>query len=156
MTSSWDSPPLSLPPLSDEEAMAQVIEPAKQIVRAARLQDVSGGFLFESCNDQGHPPYRGRVDMSFGMPDGVEPDDYFGQIAATMVRQGWTEGPPPGRRPFGVVIHSESVMAVIGRASGTVIRGSVTLCGQCRNMADHRNDGKTVGTPITDQLVSGS
>ncbi|BCI87804.1 hypothetical protein NIIDMKKI_30100 [Mycobacterium kansasii] len=55
-------------PLSDEQAMAQVIEPAKQITKVAGLRDVSGGFSWESCNDQGDPPYRGRVDMTFNVP----------------------------------------------------------------------------------------
>jgi hypothetical protein len=142
-------------PLSDEQALAQVVEPARQFVRAARLRDVSGGFSFESCNDQGDPPYRGRVEMSFAMPDAVEPDAHFKQIAVTMVEHGWAEGPPHGTRPCGVVIHTETVMAVIGRASGVVERGSIRLCGQCRNMTDHRNDGKTVGTDITDQLTGG-
>ena len=49
-------------PLSDAEAMAQVVEAARQMVRAAGLADVTGAFLFESCNDQSEPPYRGRVD----------------------------------------------------------------------------------------------
>jgi hypothetical protein len=45
--------------------MAQVVEPAKQIVAAADLQGVSGGFSFSSCNNQGDPPYMGKVTMSF-------------------------------------------------------------------------------------------
>jgi hypothetical protein len=140
-------------PLSDEQALAQVMELARQFVMEARLQDVSGGFSFEACNDQGDPPFRGRVEMSFAMPAGVEPDAYFKQIAETMVEHGWVEGPPAGTCPCGVVVHTDTVMAVIGRASGVVARGSVTFCGQCRNMTDHRNDGTTVGTDITDQLT---
>jgi hypothetical protein len=144
-----DSPEPSL--LSDDEAMAQVVEPARQIARAARLQDVTGGFAFESCNDQGAPPFRGRVEMSFAMPTSVEPNDYFKGIAVTMVAQGWADGPPPGTCPSGVVIHTATVMAIIGRAA-VVGRGSVKLRGVCRNMTDHRYDGKTVGIVITDQL----
>ena len=143
----------ALPRLSDEEAMAQVVEPARQIVLVAGLRDVSGGFSFESCNDQGDPPYRGRVEMSFAMPADIEPDAYFHRIAAVMVTQGWIDGPPPGRRPLGVVIHTETVMAMISRASAADMRGSVPLGGQCRNMADHRNDGQTVGVEITGQLT---
>ena len=149
---SSDSPEPSPPLLSDEQAMAQVIERARHIVRVARLQDVTGGFVFESCNDQGDPPYRGRIDMSFAMPAEVESDAYFKQIAVTMVERGWTDGPPPGKCPLGVVIHTETVWAIIGRASGTITRGSVQVCGQCRNMTDHRYDGKTIGTEITDRL----
>jgi hypothetical protein len=139
-------------PLSDAEATAQVVEAARQMVRTAGLVDVTGAFSFESCNDQGEPPYRGRVDMSFAAPAGVEPEAFFVQVAATMVAQGWHEGPPAGKRPFGVVVHTDTVMAVIGRACGDGSRGSVQLCGQCRNMTDHRTDGKTVGTDVTGQL----
>jgi hypothetical protein len=140
-------------PLSDEQALAQVVEAARQIVRAARLNDVTGGFLFESCNDQGAPPYRGRVDMSFAVPPGVEPQEHFTRIAAAMVRQGWTDGPPLGKRPFGVAVHTKTVMAVIGPAYSDARRGSAQVCGECRNMTDHRHDGETVGVEITDQLT---
>ncbi|OBF28899.1 hypothetical protein A5724_26130 [Mycobacterium sp. ACS1612] len=137
--------------LSDAEAMAQVIEPAREIVRAAGLMDVTGGFAFESCNDQGVAPFRGRVEMSFAVPGGMEPDDYFSGIALAMVSQGWADGPPPGTCPPGVVVHTATVMAIIDRAAASG-RGSATLCGLCRNLTDHRLDGKTVGTDITDRL----
>ena len=124
-------------------------------VREAGLKEVTGGFLFESCNDQGAPPYRGRVEMSFALPHGVAPEEHFRNIAAAMVQQGWTAGGPPGKRPFGVVMHSETAMAVFGRACGDATRGSAQVCGECRNMTDHRHDGKTVGVEISEQL-SGS
>ncbi|ORB88263.1 hypothetical protein [Mycobacterium persicum] len=75
-------------PLADEQAMAQVIEPAKQIAKIAGLQDVPGGSSWESCNDQGDPPYRGRVDMTFIVPLGIDHSAYFEQVAATMVAHG--------------------------------------------------------------------
>lgn len=58
----WDD---SAHPLTDDQAMAQVVEPAKQIVAAADLQAVRAGFSFTSCNDQGDPPYQGTVRMAF-------------------------------------------------------------------------------------------
>ena len=33
-------------PLSDSQAMAQVIEPAKQIIKVAGLADPTGGYLY--------------------------------------------------------------------------------------------------------------
>ncbi len=101
-------------PLSDEQAMAQVIEPAKQIAKITGLQDVSGGFSWESCNDQGDPPYRGRVDMTFIVPRGIDHSSYFEQVAATMVAHGWSSGAPPRQHLFGTVIHKDGVMATIG------------------------------------------
>ncbi len=90
--------------------------------------------------------------MSFAIPAGVDPDAYFKQIAAAMVGQGWREGPPPGMCPFGEAVHNPAVMAVICHASGDTTRGSVQVSGECRNMTDHRRDGKTVGVEISDQL----
>ena len=142
-------------PLSDEQAMAQVVKAARQIVRVAGLREVTGGFMFEACNDQGRPPYRGHVEMSFAIPPGSTRIAYFRQIAAAMVRRGWNEGPPPGMCPFGEAVHNQAVMVVICHASGNTTRGSVQVSGECRNMTDHRRDGKTVGVEISDQL-SGS
>ncbi|VBA51756.1 hypothetical protein [Mycobacterium pseudokansasii] len=138
-------------PLSDEQTKAQVVNPAKQISRTANLQNVSAVFGWESCNDQGDPPYRGRADISFDIPAGTDSNTYFGQIAAAMVAQGWSEGPPPGMRFFGRVIHADGVMAIIGKSGGTIKAGSVELSGECRNIDDHRHDGKWYD--VTDQLL---
>lgn len=138
--------------LSDAEVMAQVVDVARQIVRVAGLSDVTGAFVFDSCNDQGEPPYRGRVDMSFALPEGVVAEAVFQRIAGAMVAYGWSAGPPPGSCPFGVVVHTDSVMAVIGRACGSPARGAVQVRGPCDTMTDHRRDGTTVGTDVTSML----
>lgn len=41
-------------------------------------------------------------------------------------------------------------MAVISPACRDTSRGSAQVCGKCRNMTDHRHEGKTVGVEITD------
>ncbi|KZS56220.1 hypothetical protein [Mycobacterium ostraviense] len=139
-------------PLSDEQAMAQVIEPAKQIAKVAGLQDVSGEFGWESCNDQGDPPYRGRVNVKFNVPAGMDHNAYFEQVAATMVAHGWLTGPPPGLRPFGTAIHKDGVMAIIGVSPFLGADGDVELSGECRNMGDHRH---ARWLNISDQLRGG-
>ncbi|ORB88262.1 hypothetical protein B1T49_02000 [Mycobacterium persicum] len=140
-------------PLSDEQAMAQVIDPAKQIAKVAGLQNVSVVFGWESCNDQGAPPYRGRVDMGYDMPVGVDPQTYFERIARAMIAQSWSDGPPAGLHAFGRVIHKDGVMAIIGVHSGGKQWGSVELSGECRNIGAHRHDGKWYD--IKDQLNAG-
>lgn len=142
----------SLAPLSDDEAMAQVVGPAKEFVQANQLQDVTGGFAFASCNDQGEPPYRATVDMSFALPAGADAAAFVKQIASTMILRGWVDGPPPGQNPFGTVIHTDEVMAVMGAKPNYPELAQVQLYGQCRNMVDHRDDGTTNGVSITDQL----
>lgn len=150
--SSTTPPPGPVETQSDADAMKAVLDPGRTIVQVAKLQDVSGGFAFEACNDQGEPPYRGRLDMGFRIPDGTEPKAYFTQIAQTMVQQGvgWYDGPPPGKNPFGTVIHTDTVFAVIGQNPAACEDGYVHVFGECRNMNDHR-DGASMN--VTDQLL---
>ncbi|WP_083066021.1 hypothetical protein [Mycobacterium arosiense] len=153
MSPSKHDPDHPAQPLSDAQSIAQVVEPAKQIAKVARLQDVSGGFSWESCNDQGDPPYRGRVDMTFAVPPGVDRNSYYQQVANTMVGNGWSAGAPPGEHEFGTVINKSGVMASIGVSPFAGADGAVQLFGECRNMNNHRADSN--GFSIKDQLGGG-
>ncbi len=140
-------------PLSDQQAIAQVVEAAKQIAKVAGLQDPSGGFSWESCNDQGEPPYRGRVDMTFAVPPGADHGAYFDRVATTMAASGWAPGAPPGAHLAGTAIHRDGVTAGIGVSPFTGADGAVQLFGECRDMTDHRADSN--GFSIKDQLRQG-
>lgn len=137
-------------PLTDDQAMAQVVAPAKQIAAVANLQGVSGGFSFASCNDQGDPPYMGTVTMSFLLQG--DPEAYFQQVRAAMVAHGWNDGPPPGQRYFGTTLNKDGVTANMGYVPSDHTYGQIMLYGQCRNTTDHRHDGKTNTTNITGEL----
>lgn len=139
-------------PLSDGQSVAQVVAAAKQIANVSRLQDVSGEFHWEACNDQGEKPYRGRLDMTFVVPQGSDHNAYFQRIANTMEANGWSAGPLHGQHATGTVIHQDDVMATIGISPYPVADGSVKLLGQCRNMNDHRRDS---GFSVKNQLVGG-
>ena len=127
-------------PMTTEQARSQVVEPAKQIARLAKLRDAYAAFSFSSCNDQGDPPFRGVVRLNFTLPSGQPADAYFAGIAVTMVANGWTDGPPPGYVTYGRVIHTKGVVGVMapGPADGWA---NVELSGECRNMDDHADDG---------------
>lgn len=137
-------------PLTDDQAMAQVVDPAKQIAAVANLQGISGGFSFASCNDQGDPPYMGTVTMSFLLQG--DPDAYFRQVRAAMVAHGWNDGPPPGQRYFGATLNKDGVAANMGYVPSDNSYGQIMLYGQCRNTTDHHHDGKTNTTDITGEL----
>lgn len=142
-------------PLTPEQSTQQVVDVGRQLRKVAGLRDVSGGFSFESCNDQGEPPYRGRVEMSSELPADIAPDVYARQVADAMVAAGWSDGPPPGKKPYGTVINKDGVMVVMGRAH-VPGRLAYTVFGECRDGTDHRDDGATVGRPITEDLLSDS
>jgi hypothetical protein len=147
--SSSQPPPEPVVSMSDEDSMTQVVDPARQIVQVAGLQEVSGGFGFEACNDQGEPPFRGRLDMSFAVPKDVEPQTYVEQIGRLMTQHGWSAGPPPGKRAFGTVIHTDAVMAILSPHPVAPEDGALKVFGECRNMNTHPG-GR--GVDVTDRL----
>ncbi len=93
--------------------------------------------------------------MAFRIAEDTEPEKYFEQLAQTIVQQGvgWYDGPPPGKKPFGTVIHTDTVMAVIGQNPVAREDGYVDVFGECRNMDDHRDDA-TTNVNVTDQLLN--
>lgn len=145
------SPPVE--PLSDQQARAQVVDPAKEIVKAAGLHVTYATFAWEWCNDQGDPPYHGRVDMAVDVPAGVDRDAYLRQISATMSKQpGWGGGPPAGMQPHGENLHKGNVTITMGPGNYPN-KASIQLIGECRNMNDHRNDSGW--HDITDEIAGG-
>lgn len=138
-------------PLTDEQTKAQVIDPAKQIVAAANLQGVDGGFSFASCNDQGDPPYQGRVTIGFLLQG--DPDTYFQHVRTAMQSQGWSEGAPPGQHYHGTTLHKGGVTANIGYIPSDHTRGQIILYGECRDTNDHHHDSGA-GLDITNQLTT--
>lgn len=148
------SPPEQVETSSNEDTMKQVVEPAKQIIALAGLKGVYGGFSFEACNDQGEAPYRGRLEVSFDIPEDVESQTFIKQVADTVLKQGdgWYDGAQPGKRMFGTVIHTDEVTAVLSPHPVAKEAGALLILGECRNMIDHRNDAvKDVN--VTDQLL---
>jgi hypothetical protein len=137
-------------PMTDDQTKSQVIDPAKQIVAAADLQGVSGGFSFASCNDQGDPPYQGTVTISFLIHG--DPDAYFQHVRSAMLSHGWNDGPPPGRRLHGTTLNTSGVTANIGFLPSDHSYGQIHLYGECRNTANHKGEGGW--TDITDQLAA--
>jgi hypothetical protein len=141
------------PELTDEQTRAQVVEPARAIVRAADLQGLFPVFRFESCNDQNEAPYRGVAEVGFTFPANVEQQAYIDRIAAAMVGIGWSEGPPPGKMPYGRVLHTEQLMAIIAPEPDHPRYGDVKIYGQCRNLTDHRKDEGPVFQDISGELT---
>lgn len=133
--------------LSDEQTRAQVVDPAVAVVRAVKLDDVTGGFSFGSCNDQGEPPFQGRVEVAFKLP--ADPSAVYAQIRDALVAQGWASGAPAGQMVHGDSLNRDGVTAAVGPRSADPGYGALQIYGECRNMGDHGSDGP-VG--ITDQL----
>ena len=133
--------------LSDEQSRAQVVDPAVAVVRKVPLEDVTGGFSFGSCNDQGEAPFQGRVEVAFKLP--ADPSAVYAQIRDALVAQGWSSGAPQGQVVHGDSLNRDGVTATVGPRAADPGYGALQLYGECRNMGDHGSEGPV---DITDQL----
>jgi hypothetical protein len=136
-------------PLTDEAAMAQVVEPARQIGAIGHLRGTSGGYTLMSCTNEMDPPYQGTVYMNFELPQDAL--GYFQRLAAALVAHGWSEGPSPNHNMPAKMLTKDGITAIFNRNSDVLQMGTARVYGQCRNVSDHRRDA-TAWVDITNQL----
>ncbi len=136
-------------PLTDDQATAQVVESARQIVTVAALRDSTGGYAFMSCKNADEPPYQVAVYMSFVVPQ-ADSAKYLKQVAASMTEHGWIVAPSMDEH-FGHKLTKDGVTAVFYANAPDSQFATLRLYGECRNTADHRNDNP-VWTEITGGL----
>jgi hypothetical protein len=139
-------------PLDDNQSKAQVVEPVKDIVALSRLQTSSAGYMLMSCTNQNEPPYQGAIYLTFTLPADIQPETYFGGIAAALVGHGWTEGLPPNNHAFADTFVKDGVTVIIYRQDDDPGRGVLRAHGECRNTNDHRAD-TTAWIDATDQFA---
>ncbi len=139
-------------PVSDDQSEAQVVEPARQIVRTVGLQQPTAGYELMSCKNHDDPPYQGAIYLNFAVPAEVPVEVYFGGIRVALVAQGWKEGIPPSPYVYGATLSRDDVTVLVYRDRDYPDLGVMRLYGQCRNMKYHGSDA-TAWTDITAQLT---
>jgi hypothetical protein len=77
-------------PMTPEEAKAQVIAAARDVVKTLQLKDVGATFRYEACSDEGKPPYRGLVQIDYAHSPTYEGSQTEVQsFVGTLQRGGW-------------------------------------------------------------------
>lgn len=111
-------------PLTDEQAIEQVVGSARQIVAAAHLEDAAVGYSFVSCATQNGPPYQVTLYMNFALPqsDWIR---YLDEVASAMVVDGWADAPATRPLPRCGCTASAATPGTIGT---TTPRGPKSLC----------------------------
>lgn len=127
-------------PLTADEAGRQVLGPAREFVRAGRLEAPRATYLLMSCSGDDQPPYQGAVFLEFDVPSIAATPAYFREIAGAMKARGWHEGLPPARHPGGWTLARDGLAAVYHRHPDLPGRGVLKIYGECRTVTDHRLD----------------
>lgn len=136
-------------PMTNAQAAGQVLASARQIVGTARLQDATGGYAFVSCKNENDPPYQVAIYLSFRLPQGNSVK-YLRDVATSMAAHGWARAASTGEH-FGQKLTKGGVTAIFYRSVNDTNFATMRLYGECRNMADHRNDNP-VWAEVTDEL----
>ena len=125
-------------PLTDQQSRDQVVDAARQIVTAAQLRGVTGGYTFLSCTNEHDPPYHAAMYLNFQMP-GSDAVKHIREIATAMVAHGWHDAASMGEH-FGRKLTKDGVTSTFHQNLDDAGFGTMRIYGECRNTADHRND----------------
>jgi hypothetical protein len=144
-------------PLSPQQARAQVVDAARDIVTALHAELTEATFTYEPCNDQGEPPFRGVADVSFWMP-GVPHDEPVNPhtVISALVADGWSSD--SDFRSHAPTLRKNNVNIIVDvrprPPAGRKINGhvGVDVDGQCRDTFDHRTDHSIVPVDISKEL----
>ncbi|ORW82391.1 hypothetical protein AWC25_02515 [Mycobacterium sherrisii] len=144
-------------PISPEQARAQAVDAARGIVSTLHAQVTEATFSYESCNDQGAPPFRGVAKVAFWLP-GVphnQPADAEAVITA-LGAGGWrTDSDFKSHAP---TLRKDNINVILTVApsppAGVELNSHarVDVNGECRDTSDHRTDGTIVPVDIGSEV----
>jgi hypothetical protein len=136
-------------PMTDQQAISQVLDSARNIVDAANLRNVSASLVFLSCTSSHDPPYQAAVHLNFALPE-TNSVKRISEVAAAMRAHGWQDAPAMAEH-FGMKLTRDGVASTFHENPDDRRFATMRIYGECRNTDDHRNDNPAF-TDITDRL----
>lgn len=120
-------------PLTPEQSRTQVVDAARDIVRALQLEVTRVVFWRASCNDQHEAPFRSVVSVWYPPAPTLEASDAeVAEMTRRLHTDGWT--PEAGFKTHGAAVARHGVVAVlVPQAVGDKHRG-IDLYGECRDV----------------------
>jgi hypothetical protein len=139
-------------PMTPEEARAQVIAAARDVVKTLQLKDVGATFRYEACSDEGKPPYRGLVQIDYAHSPTYEGSQAEVEaFVETLGRDGWSTD--SGFASHAASLAKDNVITVL-RPYAPNGSGGIEVRGECRDVTDHRGNQDIVDTPLPPNALS--
>jgi hypothetical protein len=132
-------------PVTPEGARYQAIDAARDITTILHADVNEAHFSYESCNDQGDPPFRGEVQLLLWMPGAphdqvVDPQ----QVLKPLEAHGWSTNSAFISHSPALRKNNVNAMITVTHqpAPGTKLGAHVVaeVLGECRDIFDHRTD----------------
>lgn len=144
-------------PITPQQARAEVVDAARDITTILHAQVAEAKFSYESCNDQGDPPFRGTVSLLLWMP-GIphnQPADSK-TVIQTLTGHGWSTDSkfvshsPALRKGEINTIVTVAPPPPAGETLGAHVIAHVE--GQCRDTFDHRTDHSILPVDVQNEV----
>lgn len=120
-------------PLTPEQSRAQVVDAATEIVTTLHLPVLRAAFLRDSCNDQGLPPFRGRVRISYPRADTYRRSEAeIADMIELLAAQGWADN--PDFHSHSRAVAKNNVTAVFQNQNASVVDRAIDVLGECRDI----------------------
>jgi hypothetical protein len=144
-------------PITSQQARAEAIDAARDIATILHAEIAEASFSYESCNDQGDPPFRGTVTLRLWMP-GVphnQPVDPKAVIQS-LTAHGWSDNPAfvshsPALRKNNI---DTTVTVTHPPPPGETLGAHVVaqVDGECRDTFDHRTDRSILPVDVSNEV----
>lgn len=139
-------------PMTPEEAKAQVVSAARDVVKTLQLKDVGATFRYEACSDEGKPPYRGLVQIDYAHSPTYEGSQAEIQaFVDTLRRDGWSTD--SGFASHATSLAKNNVITLL-RPYAPNGSGGIEVRGECRDVTDHFGKPDAVNTPLPPEALS--
>jgi hypothetical protein len=144
-------------PITPEQARAEVMDAARDILNTLHGELTEARFHYESCNDQGEPPFRGLVRMAFWMP-GVPHDQPVDpqRVIQPLTAHGWStdsdfisHSPTLRKDNINIILTVVPRLPAVGKLNSHV---GVDVAGQCRDTFDHRSNDSILSVDVHKEL----
>ncbi|HEX7322044.1 MAG TPA: hypothetical protein VF299_03780 [Mycobacterium sp.] len=145
-------------PISPEQARTEVIDAARDIATALNGEVAEALFSYDSCNDEGEPPFRGALLLKLWLP-GIPHDEPADpqRVLQVLAQHGWSSDPnlhshaPALRRGPIIIMITVAPRAPAGKKIGAHV--GVNVDGQCRDTFDHRTDGSILPVDVRKEIA---
>lgn len=135
-------------PITPEQSKAQVIDAAKDIVATLNLEVVKAVFWRASCNDQGEPPYRGEMRISYPLAPNFDASvTEADQMIQQLRSKGWTDA--SDFHSHSTALTKGGVVALLGPQSVSDTTRGLELFGECRDMTTDQNQNSMVEVDLS-------
>ena len=132
-------------PITPQQARAEAISAARDIATILHATIVEAKFSYESCSDQGDPPFRGTVNLRLWMP-GIPHDQPVDPktVIPSLTANGWSAN--PDFHSHSPALRKNNINTIVtvthppppGETLGAHVIAQVDA--ECRDTFDHRTD----------------